>query len=231
MRCVPMMSVDVPEAVANALSFLQRQTAWQGQHQADAAVLSPIGTLADEDCMGRYQQGDATAFRVLYLRYRDKLHRYVLRLAGSPSEAEEVFQETWISVIRSRDGYRPGHSFAAWLFSMAHRRAADRWRALSRHAPDGQHALDSDEPELLEQHGHAVRQTPEFHMHNDALRHALQAAVQQLPLPQREAFLLKAEAELSLEDIATVTGVSRETVKSRLRYAQRRLRDALESWR
>ncbi len=181
--------------------------------------------------MARYQQGDAAAFRVLYLRYRDKLHRYVLRLANNPSEAEEVFQEAWISVIRSKDGYRPELSFAAWLFSMAHRRAADRWRALTRHAPDGQCAQDSGDPELLEQHTHAVRQTPEFHMHNDALRQALQAAVQQLPLPQREAFLLKAEAELGLEDIATVTGVSRETVKSRLRYAQRRLREALETWR
>lgn len=230
MCSAPTMSVDVSEAFANALSFLQQQTAWQGQ-QIDVAALAPMSTLSDENCMGRYQQGDAAAFRVLYLRYRDKLHRYVLRLANSPSEAEEVFQEAWISVIRSKDGYRSGHSFAAWLFSMAHRRAADRWRALARHAPDAQHAVDSDEPQMLEQHGHAVHQTPEFHVHNDALRAALQAAVQQLPLPQREAFLLRAEAELSLDDIATVAGVSRETVKSRLRYAQRRLREALESWR
>ncbi len=231
MRCAPTMSVDVSEAFANALAFLQQQTAWQGQPQVDAAALSPLSTLPDEDCMGRYQQGDAAAFRVLYLRYRDKLHRYALRLANSPSEAEEVFQEAWISVIRSKDGYRPGHAFAAWLFSMAHRRAADRWRALTRHAPDGQHAVDSDEPEVLERHGHAVHHTPECHLHNDALRDALQAAVQQLPLPQREAFLLRAEAGLGLEDIASVTGVSRETVKSRLRYAQRRLREALEGWR
>ena len=51
-----------------------------------------------------------------------------------------------------------------------------------------------------------------------------------LPLPQREAFLLKAEGGLSLEDIALATGVPRETVKSRLRYAQQRLREALEPW-
>lgn len=231
MRCAPTRSFDLPEAFANALAFLQRQTAWQEQPQADVAALSPLSTLPDEDCMGRYQQGDAAAFRVLYLRYRDKLHRYVLRLANSPSEAEEVFQEAWLSVIRSSHGYRRDHSFATWLFSLAHRRAADRWRTLARHAPDGQHAVDSDEPELLEQHGHAERRTPEFHLHNDALRDALQAAVRQLPLPQRETFLLRSEAELGLDDIALVTGVSRETVKSRLRYAQRRLREALEGWR
>jgi RNA polymerase sigma factor (sigma-70 family) len=231
MRCAPTISADLSAAFANALAFLQQQTTWQGQHQTDAAELSRFSALPDEDCMARYQQGDAAAFRALYLRYRDKLHRYVLRLANHPGEAEEVFQEAWISVIRSKDGYRPEHSFAAWLFSMAHRRAADRWRALTRHAPDGQCAEDSGDPELLERHGHAVRQMPESHVHNDALRKALQSAVQQLPLPQREAFLLRAEAELSLEDIAAVTGVSRETVKSRLRYAQRRLREALESWR
>ena len=56
-------------------------------------------------------------------------------------------------------------------------------------------------------------------------------AVNGLPLPQREAFLMKAEGELSLEDIAFATGTTRETVKSRLRYAQQKLREALQAWR
>jgi len=60
---------------------------------------------------------------------------------------------------------------------------------------------------------------------------ALLEAIRNLPLPQREAFLMKADGDLSLDDIAMATQVSRETVKSRLRYAQRRLRDALEAWR
>ncbi|MET0331527.1 MAG: sigma factor-like helix-turn-helix DNA-binding protein [Dyella sp.] len=57
------------------------------------------------------------------------------------------------------------------------------------------------------------------------------AAIATLPLPQREAFLLKAEGALSLEEIAQITDSSRATVKSRLRYASTKLRAALEPWR
>jgi RNA polymerase sigma-70 factor, ECF subfamily len=189
-----------------------------------------MATLSDEDCMVLYQQGDTGAFRTLYFRYRDKLHRYTLRLATRSSEAEEVFQEVWVTVIRSNHTYNADSPFAAWLFSIAHRRAADRWRSLSRHAPDWQSHADADGPDAVEQPAPAVHHTPERHVQNEALREALLAAVQALPPPQREAVLLKAEGDLSLEDIASITGVNRETVKSRLRYAQRRLREALENW-
>lgn len=102
---------------------------------------------------------------------------------------------------------------------------------MSRHAPDWQGRAEEGDIDLVEQHAPAVDHTPERHVHNDALRKALQEAIQELPLLQREAFLLKAEGDLSLEEIAAVTGATRETVKSRLRYAQRRLREALEGWR
>jgi RNA polymerase sigma-70 factor, ECF subfamily len=204
---------------------------WQKNAQVDVAPVQLADTLTDEACMVRYQQGDAAAFRMLYARYRDRLHRYVLRLANRSSEAEEVFQEVWLTVIRSKDAYRPTASFAAWLFSIAHRRAADRWRSLSRHAPDARHPVDEEALLSDDQHRFVAHETPEHQAHNDDLRQALLEAIRQLPLPQREAFLLRAEGELSVEDIAVITGVSRETAKSRMRYAQRRLREAMETWR
>lgn len=213
-----------------ALRFLETQRPRLENAQADLSRPSMPGALTDEACMARYQQGDTAAFRELYARYRDRLHRYTLRLASRSSEAEEVFQDAWLAVIRSKDNYRPPASFAAWLFAIAHRRATDRWRALGRHAPDWRDQAEDG----LDTSGHSalvVHAAPEYNAHNDDLHQALQDAVRQLPLPQREAFLLRAEGELSVEEIAKVTGVSRETAKSRLRYAQRRLRDALEAWR
>ena len=98
-----------------------------------------------------------------------------------------------------------------------------------RHAPD---AIDAcGDEEALEHHAGSPLHAPDRLLHNDALGRALIDAVQALPLPQREAFLMKAEGELSLEDIALATGTTRETVKSCLRYAQQKLRDALEAWR
>jgi len=217
-------------SMANPIGFLQAQWPWLAK---DEAILPPplrLDAGTDEDCMARYQDGDDRSFRVLYLRYRDKLYRYTLRLATHPQEAEEVFQEVWLAVVRGKAGYAPGSSFAAWLFSIAHRRAADRWRSLGRHAPDGIHAADADETEAAHQSAASTAPSPESQAHNDALGDALQRAVRTLPLPQREAFLMKAEGGLSLEDIALATGVPRETVKSRLRYAQQRLREALQPW-
>jgi len=214
--------------MTQSASALKASLAWLNEAFAAPTRLPDTG-LSDEACMQHYQQGDEHAFRVLYQRYREKLHRYVLRLSGRDGEAEEVFQEVWIAVIRSRDSFDTGASFATWLFSIAHRRAADRWRALSRHAPDGLGHTDSDDNALT----NAVdnNATPERQWHSHSLGEALLDAVAALPLPQREVFLLKAEGDLSLDEIAQATGVHRETAKSRLRYAQKRLRELMEPWR
>lgn len=215
-----------PDVIAAGMDALRR--AWSAASLADA-LPEPAAPLSDAECMQRYRRGDVQAFRVLYARYRDKLHRYALRLAGRRSDAEEIFQDVWMAVVHGKERYEPQASFAAWLFGIAHRRAADRWRVLGRHAPDALHAHTDDE--ALEQQAASPLHAPERHLINDALAQALVAAVQALPLPQREAFLMKAEGELSLDDIALATGTTRETVKSRLRYAQQKLRDALEPWR
>lgn len=202
---------------------------WLNEALGDKEQAAAVA-LSDEACMQRYRQGDDQTFRLLYQRYREKLHRYVLRLSTRESEAEEVFQEVWIAVIRSRDSYDSSASFATWLFSIAHRRAADRWRALSRHAPDGLNATDDLDNALPLSANDAIA-TPEREWQSQSLGNALLDAIGKLPLPQREAFLMKAEGELSLDEIALATGTHRETVKSRLRYAQKRLREVMMPWR
>lgn len=209
-------------ACADALAYLQRQLSARAEPMESS-------TLSDAECMQRYRQGDTQAFRILYARHREKLHRYALRLAERSSEAEELFQDVWMAVVHGRDRYEPHAPFAAWLFGIAHRRAADRWRALGRHAPDAIRKQDDDD--AFEQHAAPLMHAPEHRAQNEALGKALLDAVKALPLLQREAFLMKAEGDLSLEDIAAATGASRETVKSRLRYAQQKLREALEPWR
>jgi len=218
-------STNWTQACAQALAHLHHQLSQP--HIRRVAEASP---LSDADCMQRYRNGDAQAFRILYARYREKLHRYTLRLSGKASEAEEIFQDVWMAVVNGKDRYQPDAPFAAWLFGIAHRRAADRWRVLGRHAPD---AVDPHEnaDDAIEHHAASPLHAPDRHLDNDALGKALVEAVKALPLPQREAFLMKAEGELSLEDIAFATGTTRETVKSRLRYAQQKLRETLQPWR
>lgn len=177
--------------------------------------------LSDEALMGRYRDGDPAAFEALYRRHRARLHRFVTRM--TPSEADEVFQEVWLAVVKGRDRYVPEARFVTYLFTIAHHRAATRWRAAGHSlqvSGDGSDDLVPDDGA-----------DPLQALANQELGRALQTAIAQLPPPQREAFLMQAEGGLSLAEIAEATGTSRETVKSRLRYASRRLRAALEDWK
>jgi RNA polymerase sigma factor (sigma-70 family) len=176
----------------------------------------------DEVLMQRYQSGSEHAFRILYERHRSPLLRFVKRLAPDGGEDEEIVQETWMAIIKGRERFLPRARFVTYLYSIARRRTVDRWRRRGRLPQPDTEALDS----LIGPTHHE----PESQANNAALGVDLLVAIDALPLPQREAFLLRAEGGLSIDEIAAVTGANRETAKSRLRFALSRLRSALESW-
>ncbi len=148
-----------PGSGLELLDFVLAHVPWRGRKPASRTATA-ASDETDEALMSAYGRGDSQAFRTLYLRYHEKLHRYLLRLAAGREEAEEVFQDVWISIIRGRERYEPRAPFAAWLFSIAHRRAAGRWRELGRHAPDAGHRAD-DDGDALDGLLPAVMHTPE----------------------------------------------------------------------
>ena len=173
----------------------------------------------DEQLMPRYRDGDRAAFDALYRRHRGPVFRYVQRLSTASLDAEALFQDAWFNVIRSRDKWRPDQAFLPWLYRIAHNRVVDELRR-NRHLDlDPEQATDALPATM---HDHAVT-----HWLRDCVERLLQL-LGALPEVQRSAFLLHEEAGLSLEQIGEVTGSGRETVKSRLRYAVRRLRAGLE---
>jgi RNA polymerase sigma-70 factor, ECF subfamily len=185
--------------------------------------LEALSSLTDEALMIRFGNGETDAFEVVYRRHRARVHRFVKRM--NPSDADEIFQDVWLAVIAGRERYVPSARFVTYLFTIAHRRAADRWRRKARtenativFVDDDFDAADEEQSDPL---GLAI---------NAELGRALDAAIAKLPAAQREAFLMQAEGGLSLEEIAQASAAGRETVKSRLRYAYKRLRRALESW-
>ncbi|MET0892771.1 MAG: RNA polymerase sigma factor [Pseudoxanthomonas sp.] len=175
---------------------------------------------ADETLMMAYAAGDTAAFEQLYARHRTRLYRFLLRQLRDPALADEFFQDTWQRVISAREGWKPEAAFTTWLFRIAHNRLTDHWRAL-KHRPPA--PVDGDE--------RAARvpdpDTPERNLSDFEQRRRLQLAMAELPDDQREVLQLRLEQELSLEEIGEITGVGRETVKSRLRYAMDKLRARL----
>lgn len=184
----------------------------------------------DEGLMLAYRDGEAAAFEALYARWRGPLYRYFLRQCGHAGQADELFQDVFMRVIGAAAGYEASARFTTWLFRIAHNRLVDHWRKMGREPVDpiaggedgGEAAFDPPAPEAA---------APERQAESRQLGAALLAALDALPEVQREAFLLAEEGGLTLEEIAAVAGVGRETIKSRLRYATAKLRNKLESWR
>nr|WP_272494032.1 RNA polymerase sigma factor [Stenotrophomonas mori] len=167
-----------------------------------------------------YAGGDGAAFDALYARHRARLFHYLLGQLRDRPLAEELFQDVWQRLIHARAGWTPEAAFATWLFRIAHNRLNDHWRA-ARHRPPAPADAEERTARL------ADTCTPELLATEQAERVRLREAMAELPMEQQEVLILRLEQELSLEEIGQITGVGRETVKSRLRYAMDKLRARL----
>ncbi len=180
--------------------------------------------------MMHYAQGHVAAFNALYTRHDKSVWRYVLRSVNNPSTADEITQELWFAVARAAPTYEAGRSgakFTTWLFTLAHHRVLDHWRAFK---PHDSVTIDNEDDEAVQLRAQLIADSgfgPVSQIESREQARALIAAVESLPADQREAFLLQAEAGMSVEDIATTTGCSFETAKSRLRYARNKLKTLL----
>jgi RNA polymerase sigma factor (sigma-70 family) len=187
----------------------------------------------DHALMSAYAGGQAHAFDRLYERHHRGLYRFIARLLGRDGtrQVDEVFQDTWLRVIQSRAGWSAqGASFRTWLFTIAHHRVIDQWRKSGREVswpneggdagaafvPAGTPWADwpAADPSPPADERLFWRRAGE----------RLLACLDELPLPQRTAFLMHHEHGLSVAEMATAVGLNAETAKSRLRYAMNKLR-------
>lgn len=184
---------------------------------------------ADEALMLAYAHGDASSFERLYARHKGPTYRYLLRHTSERATADELHQDLWLKVVHARNRYAPDARFTTWLYTLARHRLIDHWRSRR-----GVHftSLDDDadvDTDADPADGAAAGGDDPLTLTIDAQAgRRLVAALAGVPAPQRDAFLLHVEAGLSLDEIAQLADVPAETIKSRLRYAYRKLRAALE---
>ena len=177
--------------------------------------------IPDESLMLSYSQGDADAFEVLYQRHKGPLYRFVLRQCGR-HYADEIYQDIWLNVINSRLKYKVRDAFKTWLYQIARNRLIDHYRRQNVRPA-------ANNPDSLSSLSEPAQHQPENRLESGNRRELLMKAIAALPPEQKEAFLLKEEADLSVEEIAMTTGVTYEAAKSRLRYALSKLRAQLET--
>ena len=191
--------------------------------------MTDLEQLADEELLRRFQAGDARAFEGLLQRYERPIYNFLLRSVRDPETATDLVQEVFLRVVRRAGQFKGDSKFSTWLYTIARNLCIDHSRKMvfRRHrsldAPAGGEESSVPLGERLAG-GDAATDRRAI---AGRLQHEIAHAVEELPPDQREVFLLRQVQGMPFRAIAEVVGVPENTVKSRMRYALERLREAL----
>jgi RNA polymerase sigma-70 factor (ECF subfamily) len=182
-----------------------------------------LGRLADEDLMVRLGQGEANALEVIYDRHSDVAFSLAYRMTGNRAQAEDVVQESFMSIWRSGARYdRTRGSVRTWVLGIVHNRAID---SLRRHlVHDKRRASDEGIEETL-----PARERTEIEVVRRTEAEVVRAALDELPADQQRVIELAYFAGFSHSEIADMLDAPIGTVKGRMRLALGKLRGLLES--
>jgi len=173
------------------------------------------------------------AFDRLYRDHVDRMYRFAQRLCGSPDDAKDLVQETFLSAYRSLKDFRGESSISTWLYTIA-AHACQRMRRKRKGEPERELSLDALIPTAdgdmpLQVPGTDL--TPEERMEHKELRHSLFSAVHQLPKKYRMVLVLRDMEGLSAREVGAVMGLTERAVKSRLHRARLFVRHELNGQR
>jgi RNA polymerase sigma-70 factor, ECF subfamily len=164
-------------------------------------------------------EGDITAFDELYRRYEGRLFGFIRRQLGDAGEAEDVFHEAFMAVLKERKTRKELAHFGTWLFQVARNLCLNRNRARKSAARALEARTTLGESAPTAEHVLEVRELPD----------ALERAVANLPLPLAQLYSLRVSG-LSYAEIAATLGIPLGTVKSRMHDLIARLRKELQPW-
>jgi RNA polymerase sigma-70 factor, ECF subfamily len=192
------------------------------------------GDATDEMLMVRYQRGDREAFAELVRRYETPVYNFVIRHLRHAESAADITQDVFVRVVQNAAEFKHEARLSTWLYTIARNLCVDHLRKQShrRHPSLDQPMREGDDQRsLLETVADAhPRASVERSAISGQVQNRIIEAVEKLPDEQREVFLLREVANLPFKEIAEVTGVGENTVKSRMRYALDRLQDALSEF-
>jgi RNA polymerase sigma-70 factor (ECF subfamily) len=182
------------------------------------------GACTDSELLDRAEEGDDSAFQLLYQRHRDGIFRFAYRLLGSAELAEDVTHDCFLSLLN-----RPGRfdseraSLRTYLYAAARNLV---WKTCRSRARDSQIPIDDLEDDLR----CAALELPLQGLLEEELVSVVRTAIAGLESLQREALVLFEYEEMSLAEIAAIVGTDPGTVKSRLQRARERLRKTLRPY-
>jgi RNA polymerase sigma-70 factor (ECF subfamily) len=179
-----------------------------------------VVTERDQLPVPQARAGDPAAWDVLFRRYQLPLYVYVFELVHDEQASLDIVQETFINAARHISSLRGDDKFGGWLFGIAHQKCIQRWRKQTR------------EESVLEEIGAAPPEAdagPDDLLIRQEREEEFMRLLNRLPLVQRSVLLLHFVEDFSIEQIVEITGAATGTVKSRLHYAKKALRQLMEN--
>ncbi|HEY1546041.1 MAG TPA: sigma-70 family RNA polymerase sigma factor [Xanthobacteraceae bacterium] len=181
--------------------------------------MSANQATSDEVLIGRIAKGDRLAMQVLFARHHVRVYRFVLRLVGNPTTAEDLISEVFLDVWRQADRFEGRSAVSTWLLAIA------RFKALSalRKKPDEE--LDEEAAEAIED----TSDNPEVSLEKKDKSAVLRECLVKLSPEHREIIDLVYYHEKSVEEVAEIVGIPENTVKTRMFYARKKLAELLQA--
>lgn len=181
------------------------------------------GLNPDKILIKNYLNGSYEDFNILYERYRGRLYGYLHKMMpGQSSTVDDIFQQTWIKVIKSLKKYDEKNKFFAWLARIAHNLMVDHFRKEKKNACN--QPIKEHEFHLRSYSGYEHWQEMDRKIMNDLLKKALKKLKPQI----REVFMLRCE-DLSFKKIAKIQNCSINTALARMRYASVNIKNYMEN--
>lgn len=188
--------------------------------------MNKLFSLADDELVGLYIDGDNRAFDVLIDKYKDKLFSYVFHIVKDAELANDIFQETFIKAITTINSgrYAANGKFAAWITRIAHNLIIDYYR---QEKSENVQSCDCADYDLLNDR-ELCDETIEDWMVRNQIHSDVRRLVRALPKSQQDVLLLRYYKDMSFKEIADLTNVSINTALGRMRYAILNLRKMVE---
>ena len=191
----------------------------------------PDQTDPDAVLMLRVKRGDRAAFAELVEKYKQPLFNFVFRTLRDETETEDVAQNTFLQVWKSRARYERTAKFSTWLFTIARNLCLNEIRRRSRHPAE---SLEETHPEHDDQPSRQYEDKkiflPTQNVLHSELAKKIEEALAELPENQRTAILLCRQDEVSYEEIAEILGCSLSATKSIIHRGRETLKEKLKQY-
>ncbi|AHW60559.1 RNA polymerase sigma-70 factor, ECF subfamily [Draconibacterium orientale] len=185
-----------------------------------------LDKLNDNELVQRFIQGDHESLEVLIVRHKSRVYSYILLIVKNQDLAEDIFQDTFIKVIRSlkRGKYVENGKFVSWVLRIAHNLIIDHFR---KEKLQGTVSNDSSDVDIFNSQKFS-EQTIEDQMVYSQILHEVKHLVKELPEDQQQVIYMRHYMGLSFKEIAEQTEVSINTALGRMRYALINLRKLVD---